>query len=145
MEVNKENIDLMKQLLRTYGKYSKKIFDCKKELEDISYRIKDCYNISGVRYDQPIMNSNPYYNKLQEILNEEGEKLSELSFWENKRFALGLDKLLEMLCPESKQIIDMHYFQELSISFITTNKQFKYEEATKRKINKIVKFLVKKY
>lgn len=145
MEVNKDNIEFMKRRLKDYGYYTKKIEECQRKLDDITLRFQDCYQVSGLRYDQPMNSSNPYFSRIQSILNEEGEVQTKKEDWEQKRNALKLDHLLYRLSKDSRELIELHYFREMSQNYIAVNKQYKYIEALKRKIKRIIVFLVKNY
>ena len=145
MEVNKENIEFVKLKLREYGYYTKRIEECQRELDDISSRIKDCYHVSGLRYDQPMNSSNPYFSRIHNILLEEGEVQTKKDNWQQKRNELNLDNLLSLLNAESYELVKLHYFDNFSQGYIAVNKQYSTREKLTKKFKRIVTFLVKRY
>ena len=145
MVINDENIKYMKRHLNDYGYYTKKIKECDAKIADIILRKKDLYQVSGIRYDQPISSSNPYFSAIQNLVNEEGEEEDIRNEWVKKRNSLKLDHLLKRLNKELYELIDLKYFDDLTYGYIAVNKQYNNVDVVKRKIKKAIKFLVKNY
>lgn len=145
MIINDENIKYMKRQLNDYGYFTKKIKECDAKIDDIILRKKDLYKASGIRYDQPILSSDPHFSAIQNLVNEEGEEEDIRNEWIKKRNSLKLDHLLKRLNKELYELIDLKYFDDLTYGYIAVNKQYNNVDVVKRKIKKAIKFLVKNY
>lgn len=145
MNVTKENREFIKRKLFDYGYYTNKINECERKLIDVRESINDCCFVHGVRYDKPKNEKNVNHSRIHDLVMEEGELLDQLKKYENERYSLGLDNILESLNDELKELVNLYFIKGYSHNYITTKKQYDYVELVKRKINKALKIIINAY
>lgn len=113
------------------------------ELFRIREDIKDCYTASGIAYDKPISNKSTQYSRINSLLVDESELITQRKNMLKRLDDLGLKDAVDAvdaLEAEEKEMIELKYFCNYSfqhISLTTPNSIKRIRTITDRSLSKL--------
>lgn len=133
-------LNQLKSDLISYGNYLKMIDNINEELFRIREDIEDCYTASGIAYDKPISNKSVQYSRINSLLADESELITQRKNMMKRLDELGLRDAVNDLEDEEKEMIELKYFCNYSfqhISLTTPNSIKRIRTITDRSLSKL--------